>query len=111
LPDAFLRRCLFHHLKFPSRERLIEILNVRFQKASPEIMEKALARFLKLRQDMELDKGAAGKKVSTSELIDWFKALSHETEEEVLKKLEGQLPHPHVLLKTVEDRDRYLEEG
>ncbi|KAM3098014.1 AAA family ATPase [Phormidesmis sp. 146-12] len=115
LPDAFLRRCLFHSLKFPARERLIEILNARFPRTSPEILEKALARFLQLRQDMELDKGAVGKKVSTSELIDWVKALSpnigHDTEEEVLKKLGGKLPHHHVLLKTVEDCDRYLGEG
>ena len=111
LPDAFLRRCLFHHVKFPVRERLIEILNARFLGTSPEVLEKAIACFLKLRQDMELDKGAAGKKVSTSELIDWFKALSHNTEEDVLTKLDGKLPYHHVLLKTVEDRDRYLGEG
>ena len=111
LPDAFLRRCLFHYVKFPTRERLVEILNARFLGTSPEVLEKAIACFLRLRQDMELDKGAAGKKVSTSELIDWFKALSHDTEEEVLTKLDGKLPYHHVLLKTVEDRDRYLGEG
>jgi MoxR-like ATPase len=108
LPDAFLRRCLFHYVEFPSIPKLVEIVNSHFPAAPQALIDKAVARFLQLRDDMGKDKGEAGKKVSTSELIDWFRVLRKYPEDEVLKKLDGKLPYAGVLLKTWEDHVRYL---
>ncbi|GJD21957.1 hypothetical protein RIVM261_069130 [Rivularia sp. IAM M-261] len=108
LPDAFLRRCLFHYVEFPSIPKLVEIVNSHFPAAPQVLIDKAVARFLQLRDDMGKDKGEAGKKVSTSELIDWFRVLRKYPEDEVLRKLDGKLPYAGVLLKTWEDHVRYL---
>jgi MoxR-like ATPase len=108
LPDAFLRRCLFHYVEFPSIPKLVEIVNSHFPAAPQALIDKAVARFLQLRDDMGKNKGEAGKKVSTSELIDWFRVLRKYPEDEVLVKLDGKLPYAGVLLKTWEDHVRYL---
>jgi MoxR-like ATPase len=108
LPDAFLRRCLFQYVEFPSIPRLVEIVNSHFPAAPQALIDKAVARFLQLRDEMGKDKGEAGKKVSTSELIDWFRVLRKYPEDEVLAKLDGKLPYAGVLLKTWEDHVRYL---
>ena len=107
LPDAFLRRCLFHYVKFPERSQLAAIVQAHFP-ASPEtVMDAIIARFLQLREEMRKDKGDAGKKVSTSELMDWVRVLSHYEEDEVLAKLKEELLHPGVLLKSWDDYRRY----
>ena len=106
LPDAFLRRCLFHYVEFPRDQRLVEIIQQFFPASSSLLVEKAVARFVQLRQEM--DKERTGKKVSTSELIDWFNILHRHPEDEVLKKLEGKLPYPGILLKSWDDHRRYL---
>ena len=111
LPDAFLRRCLFHYLKFPSPERLSTIVGLLFPSASSRVVEQAIARFSALRQQMITEKGNAGKKVSTSELIDWFYVLQRHSEEEALAKLNGTLPYAEVLLKSWEDHRRYLSQA
>ncbi len=111
LPDAFLRRCLFHYVEFPSPDKLIEIINSHFPDSQPELVAKAAIRFLKLRDEMGKDKGEAGKKVSTSELIDWFRVLKKYPEDEVLAKLDGKLPFAGVLLKTWQDHMRYLNKS
>ncbi|OUL25576.1 MoxR family ATPase [Nostoc sp. 106C] len=111
LPDAFLRRCLFHYVEFPSRERLREIVNSHFPAASQDLLDKAVTRFLLLRQEMGKSKGEAGKKVSTSELIDWFRVLRRYPEDEVLAKLEGKIPYAGVLLKSWDDHVRYLSQN
>ncbi|MGB6297541.1 MAG: MoxR family ATPase [Rivularia sp. (in: cyanobacteria)] len=111
LPDAFLRRCLFHYVEFPTPERLIEIINSHFPDSQQQLVAKAVIRFLKLRDEMGKDKGEAGKKVSTSELIDWFKVLKRYPEDEVLAKLDGKLPFAGVLLKTWQDHVRYLRKS
>ncbi len=111
LPDAFLRRCLFHYVEFPTPERLIEIINSHFPDSQQQLVAKAVIRFLKLRDEMGKDKGEAGKKVSTSELIDWFKVLKRYPEDEVLKKLDGKLPYAGVLLKSWQDHVRYLRKS
>jgi MoxR-like ATPase len=108
LPDAFLRRCLFHYVVFPDVQRLVEIVNSHFPSSPQALIEKALLRFLQLREDMGKDKGDAGKKVSTSELIDWFRVLRRYPEDEVLGKLDGKLPFAGVLLKSWDDHERYL---
>ena len=111
LPDAFLRRCLFHYIKFPSDERLMEIINAHFPRSPETLVNQAVERFLALREQMQKDKTHAGKMVSTSELIDWFKVLRREPEDEVLAKLKGKLPYAGVLLKRWEDHIRYLKDG
>ncbi|MHC5854508.1 AAA family ATPase [Nostoc sp.] len=108
LPDAFLRRCLFHYVKFPANERLVEIIQQFFPTTSENLAKKAVDRFEQLREEMNKDKGNSGKKVSTSELIDWFNILHRHPEDEALKKLDGKLPYPGVLLKSYDDHRRYL---
>ncbi|MEM6752909.1 MAG: MoxR family ATPase, partial [Cyanobacteria bacterium P01_C01_bin.38] len=76
-----------------------------------QLVAKAAIRFLKLRDEMGKDKGEAGKKVSTSELIDWFRVLKKYPEDEVLAKLDGKLPFAGVLLKTWQDHVRYLRKS
>lgn len=107
LPDAFLRRCLFYYVEFPKRDRLIQIIKAFFPASPEEFVDAIIDRFLQLREDMRKDKGDAGKKVSTSELMDWFRVLSHYPQDEVLKKLEKELLYPGVLLKSWDDYHRY----
>jgi len=110
LPDAFLRRCLFHFLEFPKRQQLIEIINAHFT-ASPERLVNAIIdRFLELREEMRKDKGESGKKVSTSELMDWFRVLRHYPEDQILAELSQKLLYPGVLLKSWDDYNRYAKE-
>ncbi|MFS0514488.1 AAA family ATPase [Nostoc sp. UIC 10607] len=111
LPDAFLRRCLFHYVEFPSRERLIQIVNALFPASPQALVDKAIVRFLLLREEMRKDKGEAGKKVSTSELIDWFRLLRRYPQDEALAKLDGKIPYAGVLLKSWDDHVRYLRQS
>ncbi|MEP0885172.1 MoxR family ATPase [Trichocoleus sp. ST-U3] len=106
LPDAFLRRCLFYYIEFPYSQ-LTEIVKAHFPESPPDVVEAAVKRFSELRQKME--KGKSGKKVSTSELLDWFAVLHQFPTDEVLKQLEEELPFPEVLLKKWEDHLRYLK--
>jgi MoxR-like ATPase len=111
LPDAFLRRCIFHHMKFPDRDRSIEIVNARLanlgSEISSDVVELAVKRFLELRQQMQ-DKGGNNKQVSTSELIDWVKVLQQYPKDEAIEKLNGKIPFAGVLLKNWDDHIRYL---
>ena len=111
LPDAFLRRCLFHYVEFPSPETLVEIVKNHFPDSPKALVGKAVVRFLKLREEMHKDKGEGGKKVSTSELIDWFRVLRRYPEDEVLAKLDGKLPFAGVLLKSWDDHIRHLRQN
>jgi len=109
LPDAFLRRCLFYYIEFPTQSQLAEIVNAHFPANSPTLVDAAVRRFIELRRLMEQDKSKTGKKVSTSELIDWFEVLSRYPDDEALAQLHGRLPYPEVLLKSWEDHLRYME--
>lgn len=75
LPPAFLRRCLFHYIKFPARPQLEKILDGLFPGDPQAIRDDTLDTFLKIRDRMI--QGLSQKKLSTSELIDWFKGLQH----------------------------------
>jgi MoxR-like ATPase len=112
LPDAFLRRCLYHYIEFPGKEQLIKIVEAHFGKDwSKELTEKTIDRFINLRELMETKKGDFGKKVSTSELIDWLQALHlHSKNEADIEKLlsDKPLPYSSVLLKSKEDRDEFI---
>jgi MoxR-like ATPase len=70
LPDAFLRRCVFHYIEFPDQELMQKIIRVHFPDLEKKMIKEAMAAFYQLR---ELD--GLRKKPSTSELIDWLKAL------------------------------------
>ncbi len=74
LPDAFLRRCLFHYIEFPSAERLCDIVRVNLQglDVSARLVELAVRRMGELRQV-----SAVRKPPATSELIDWVRILHH----------------------------------
>ena len=106
LPDAFLRRCLFYHIEFPSPDQLFTIINAHFVKSSPEKINAAIEAFYHLREVMAGDE-SSGKKVSTSELLDWFKVMEARKEEVDIAKLQD-LPFSSVLLKSFEDHQKYL---
>jgi MoxR-like ATPase len=73
LPDAFLRRCFFHYIKFPDRETMQAIVDVHFPGIQKILVSKAMDIFYQVR-----DVPGLKKKPSTSELIDWLKLLLHE---------------------------------
>ncbi len=96
LPDAFLRRCLFHYIDFPDSSMMEKIAQVHFPNLRHTLLSQILARFYFIRQRHELKK-----RPSTSELLDWIQAiLAGGITEEELKK---RLPFLGVLLKTEDD--------
>lgn len=70
LPDAFLRRCFFHYIKFPDEVTMAKIVDVHFPNLKKELLAEALKAFYKIR-----DVRGLKKKPSTSELLDWIKLL------------------------------------
>ena len=70
LPDAFLRRCFFHYIKFPDRDTMQEIIDVHFPDIQKVLVQKAMDIFYDVR-----DVPGLKKKPSTSELLDWLKLL------------------------------------
>jgi len=73
LPDAFLRRCFFHYIKFPERDTMQEIIDVHYPDIQKTLVTKAMEIFYELREVPGLKK-----KPSTSELLDWLKLLMNE---------------------------------
>jgi len=101
LPDAFLRRCIFHYIEFPTPELMEEIVRVHFPDIKDSLLSAALKAFYSLREINDFRK-----KPSTSELIDWIRAL-----------IAGGIPHEHVakqmpfvgtLLKKESDYDYFV---
>ena len=70
LPDAFLRRCIFHYIEFPSQELMEEIVRVHFPDVEEHLLKNAMEVFYNIRSIRDIRK-----KPSTSELIDWVNAL------------------------------------
>jgi len=70
LPDAFLRRCFFHYIRFPDKETMQAIVDVHYPGIKKELLAAALAAFFQMREVPGLKK-----KPSTSELLDWLKLL------------------------------------
>ena len=70
LPDAFLRRCFFHYIKFPDVETMKQIVEVHFPDVKTDLVREALTQFYEIRETPGLKK-----KPSTSEVIDWIKLL------------------------------------
>ena len=73
LPDAFLRRCFFHYIRFPDRDTMGEIIDVHFPGIQKMLVRRALDLFYEIREVPGIKK-----KPSTSELLDWLKLLLHE---------------------------------
>ena len=73
LPDAFLRRCFFHYIKFPNRETMQEIIDVHYPDIQKVLVSRAMDIFYEVR-----DVPGLKKKPSTSELLDWLKLLMNE---------------------------------
>jgi MoxR-like ATPase len=73
MPDAFLRRCFFHYIRFPDRDTMTEIIEVHFPGIQKLLISRALDLFYEVREVPGIKK-----KPSTSELLDWLKLLLHE---------------------------------
>jgi len=96
LPDAFLRRCVFHYIQFPDRALMAEIVKVHHPDITDRVLDNALEVFFGLRQTPKLRK-----KPSTSELIDWICALKKAGVD--LARVSGGIPFLGTLLKTEQD--------
>ena len=98
LPDAFLRRCIFHYIEFPNPELMKKIVRVHHPTLEDKVLDQCLEAFFKLR-------GVPGlrKRPSTSELIDWIAALRASGVS--LGKIGGGLPFLGTLLKTEQDQE------
>ena len=98
LPNAFLRRCIFHYISFPNREQMEEIVRVHFEHLDEELLEQTMESFYWVRDLDEIEK-----KPSTSELVDWIRALA--MNDIPLEEIRKKIPFAGVLLK----KDRDLE--
>ncbi len=96
LPDAFLRRCVFHYIQFPDRAQMTEIVRVHHPDITDKVLDNALEVFFGLRATPRLRK-----KPSTSELIDWIMALKKSGVD--LARVGGGIPFLGTLLKTESD--------
>tara|TARA_B100000475_G_scaffold80203_1_gene57858 strand:+ start:717 stop:1559 length:843 start_codon:yes stop_codon:yes gene_type:complete len=101
LPDAFLRRCFFHHIAFPERDVLEKIISVHIPKIKKKLLKEAMDVFFDIRKVPGMKK-----KPSTSELIDWLKLIvSDDIAQEVIASKNKNLVPPlyGALLKNEQD--------
>ena len=98
LPDAFLRRCIFHYIEFPNEELMKEIIKVHFPDLEDNIIKQTIAAFYYVRSLRDIQK-----KPSTSEIIDWIQALT--ISGIPVEKITKEIPFAGVILKKNEDND------
>ena len=101
LPDAFLRRCFFHFIKFPDKETMQDIVDVHFPGLKKELIKEAMEVFFQIREVPGIKK-----KPSTSELLDWLKLLMAEDIPPEALKGDGKASIPPLygaLLKNEQD--------
>lgn len=98
LPDAFLRRCIFHYIEFPDMEKMQEIVKVHYGALDEKLLFAAMESFYELRDMKELMK-----KPSTSELLDWLQALLIGGVKP--ERVREEMPYLGVLLKKNQDMD------
>src|ERR1700691_3549233 len=102
LPDAFLRRCFFHYIRFPDTATMTQIVDVHFPDLKRELLHEALTTFFKIRETPGLKK-----KPTTSELLDWIKLLvTEDISPEVLRSDDAKKLIPPLygaLLKNEQD--------
>lgn len=96
LPDAFLRRCVFHYIAFPDQAQMEEIVRVHHPDVDDKLLETAMLRFYWLRKQPDVRK-----RPSTSELIDWLSAL--QLTGVPIERLENDIPFVGLLLKKESD--------
>ena len=96
LPDAFLRRCVFHYIEFPDQEQMEQIIRVHFGDLDEKLVRQALAAFYWVRQLRDIEK-----KPSTSELVDWLRALVAGGVD--VERIDTEIPFAGVLLKKDKD--------
>jgi len=96
LPDAFLRRCIFHYIEFPAPDLMRRIIRVHHPEVEDRLLDQVIEVFYNLRGLPRLRK-----RPSTSELIDWIAALRRSGVD--LKKIAGGIPFLGTLLKTEQD--------
>lgn len=102
LPDAFLRRCIFYYIEFPDTEMMEEIVRVHYPDIEDKLIQGAIKRFYWIRE-ME----GLRKKPSTSELLDWIKALM--LGGIAVEKITSEIPFLGTLLKNEQDTDRFAK--
>ena len=98
LPDAFLRRCIFHYIAFPDQELMAEIVRVHYPDIEDVLLQETLRAFYWLR-----DLSGIQKKPSTSEVLDWIQALQLSGIDP--QRIADEIPYAGVLLKKNEDLD------
>lgn len=96
LPDAFLRRCIFHYIDFPNRELMEEIVRVHYPNVEDNLLKNAMDVFYGIREIKDIRK-----KPSTSELIDWINAL--QIGGISADRIKSELPFIGVVVKKDED--------
>lgn len=101
LPDAFLRRCIFHFIEFPTPELMEEIVRVHFPDIKNSLLQEAMKVFYSLREIDEFRK-----KPSTSELIDWIRVLL--VSDVPHKDISKRIPFAGALLKKEVDYDYFV---
>jgi len=104
LPDAFLRRCVFHFIEFPDEKLMAEIVKVHFPDIENRLVQAAIERFYRIRSQNPLKKPP-----STSELIDWLQALLAMGLD--AKALERETPFLGCLLKSEQDLNPVTARG
>jgi MoxR-like ATPase len=102
LPDAFLRRCIFHYIEFPDEEMMERIVKVHYPDIEMKLVKEAIKRFYWIR---EVD--GLRKKPSTSELLDWIKALALGGIN--VDKITSEIPFLGTLLKNELDTGRFVK--
>ena len=98
LPDAFLRRCIFHYIEFPDKELMAEIVKTHYPEVEEHLLQNAMEVFYEIRSLRDIRK-----KPSTSELIDWINAL--QLAGISADELKEKLPFVGVIVKKDEDLD------
>lgn len=98
LPDAFLRRCIFHYIAFPDQEMMETIVKVHFPEVDEHLLKQVMETFYLIREVRGLQK-----KPSTSEVLDWIAALEIGGIDP--DKIRAEIPFAGVLLKKDEDMD------
>ena len=104
LPDAFLRRCIFHNIEFPDRDLMTEIIRVHHPDLANQVLDQCLEVFYGLRATPKLRK-----RPSTSELIDWITALKKSGVD--LGRIGGGIPFLGALLKNENDVNQAGKRG
>lgn len=98
LPDAFLRRCFFHYIRFPEKDTMQKIVDVHFPNIEQELVDDAMKAFYEVR-----DTQGIKKKPSTSELIDWIRLLKIGNQKISDATPKNELPNLGALLKNEQD--------